>query len=266
MRITSVRNPTVRFARSLARAPLREEHQLYLAEGVRLVREAIDTGQAASLAFYVPEMLSRTEDGHALIRDIDNWADTAFEVDTHVLHTIAQTETPSGVVVVLRRQDSILLAPGADAHFGVILDAISDPGNAGVIVRTAAAVGADFVAALPGSVDLFAPKVVRAAMGAHFRVQLYPAIRWEQLEAALPDTELWAIDVHASLSIFEAQWPERIALVVGNEAHGLSDETRRAVDRRVRVPMRAGVESLNAAVAAAITMYVALGPSMQSKE
>jgi TrmH family RNA methyltransferase len=142
----------------------------------------------------------------------------------------------------------------------VILDALSDPGNAGTIARTALAAGAGYVAATEGTVDLFAPKVVRAGMGAHFGLSLYTDLRWEEIRGALPSVTLVAARADGEDSMYDFVWPERSALVVGSEAHGLSEDAQRAIERTVRIPMKRGVESLNASVAASILMYDAVRP------
>lgn len=238
---------------------MRRTEGVYLVEGVRLVREAIATGQRATLVLYDPALLNRTEAGSSLLSDLLAWAERANEVDERVLRAAAHTETPAGVVAVLRRPEPGLLALHGGHIFGVILDRITDPGNAGTILRTAAAAGVGFVVAVPHTVDLFAPKVVRAGMGAHFRVPLHQGVPWDALVSSLPDVTLVAIDAQGEESIVDFAWPERTALIVGSEAHGVSREAANVASRRVRIPMQAGVESLNASVAASLAIYVGSG-------
>ena len=259
MLITSPRNPIVKYVRSLERSRVRQEEGVYLVEGIRLVREALDSRQHATLALYDPDALGRTPAGAALAPQLGRWAERCHEVDQHVLSVAAQTETPAGVLAVLRRPESDRLAGHAGDRLGLILDCLADPGNVGAILRTAAAAGVDYAVSLPGTVDLFAPKVVRAGMGAHFRLPLYPDISWQELAVALPDVPMIAIDAGGSDLVQDVSWPAQMSLVVGNEAHGLSTEAQERVTLRVRIPMRSGVESLNAAVAASIVIYVASG-------
>ncbi len=258
MRLTSAHHPAIKFVRSLERAAVRRESDRYIAEGVRLVREALATGQRAALVLYDPVALSRTDEGSALLRDLPSWPDELHEVAPHVLKAAAGTETPSGVLAVLRFPEWPPLAQHSRARFGIILDALSDPGNAGTIARTSLAVGAEYLVATAGTVDLFSPKVVRAGMGAHFRLPMYAHQSWQSLVAALPSTSFVAATAGAKESIPDFEWPPQCALVIGSEAHGLSADSLSVVTSTVRIPMKPGVESLNASVAAGILMYAAV--------
>jgi TrmH family RNA methyltransferase len=229
---------------------------------VRLVADALATLQTATLVLYDPNALDRSEAGSRLLAALPDWADRAYEVDGRVLAAAAQTESPAGVVAVLCMPAQRPLSEHTAARFGLILDAVADPGNAGTILRTAAAVGVDYVIAAPGTVDLYAPKVVRAGMGAHFRIPLYESMNWPGIEDALVETVPVATQVDGGDSVFAFVWPQRAALIVGSEAHGLSHEAREVARARVHIPMRPGVESLNASVAASLVMYLALGPSI----
>jgi TrmH family RNA methyltransferase len=257
--ITSPHNPLIKYVRSLERSQVRRAEGVYLIEGVRLVGEAIAAGQHATIVLFAPSLLQRSEAGSRLLPRLASWADRSYEVDERVLAAAAQTETPAGVLAVARRTQPPALAVHAHDRFGLILDRLADPGNAGTILRTADAAGVDYVVALPGTVDLFSPKVARAGMGAHFRLPLYPGVPWPELAEALPDMTLVAIDAGGEQLISRFVWPERTALIVGSEAHGLSPEASRHVAHRVRIPMKAGVESLNASVAASIAVYLGTG-------
>lgn len=264
MRITSAHNPAVKYVRSLERTSVRQRDGVYLVEGVRLTDEAWKTGQAATLALYDPAALSRTPAGLLLLERVGSWAERSYEVAPHVLAAAAQTESPSGIVAVVRWPRPEPLSFHAHDRFGLVLDRLADPGNVGTVLRTAAAAGVDYVVAPPGTADLFAPKVVRAGMGAHFRLSLYSGMAWPDILASLTDSTFVALDASASQSIYSFEWSERTALVVGGEAHGLSGEARDRISGRLRIPMRPGVESLNAAVAASIAMYAAVGHLISS--
>jgi TrmH family RNA methyltransferase len=201
-----------------------------------------------------------------LLPQVQSWAESVYEVDERVLRTIADTETPAGIVVVLRRPVDARVEAIVSSPFGVILDGLGDPGNAGTIMRTAAAAGAGYAVASPGTVDLYSPKVVRAGMGAHFHLDVVQDVGWDEIRDSFREISLVACDISAPNSVYEMSWPCPMALVVGSEAHGLSKEARDAVHSAVRIPMRPGVESLNASVAAAIVMYEARGRRIESDE
>jgi len=261
-RITSVRNPAVKLVRSLARASERRTEGAYLAEGVRLITEAIASGQRARLVLFDPESLARSEAGRRIAAALAGWAERAFPATSDVLAAAAQTVTPGGIVAVLSMPDPGQLGSHRRDSLGVILDGVADPGNAGTILRSADAFGVGWVACAPGSVDLFSPKVVRAGMGAHFRLPVYQAVEWEDLAAALPETALIGTDAAAGAPLSTFRWPASSALVIGSEARGLSSEAQAHLAGRVRIPMRTGVESLNASVAASIVMYEASRASL----
>lgn len=263
MDITSARNPVIKYVRSFDRAQIRRAEGAYLVEGQRLVREAIDTHQRATLALYDPDALHGSTSGSLLLHRVIGWAQRSYSVSAEVLASAAQTETPGGVLAVLERGPQI----GADAlshgRFGLLLDRLSDPGNAGAIIRSAAAAGVSWIASVPDTVDLYGPKVMRAGMGAHFRLPIVEQIAFDDVRAQIDGMEIVALDAQAPTSIYDFMWPERVLLVVGSEAHGLGPEIKAASNKHVRIPMQRGLESLNAAVSAAVVMYSVLGPRME---
>lgn len=261
MPITSTRHDAVKFVRTLARASVRRKERMYLAEGVRLVTEALDTGQAAALVLYDPAALIRSEAGSRLIERIPTWAERWYEAGGRVLEAAGETEAQPGILAVLRHPTGEPLDAHASDHFGVYLDGVADPGNVGTILRAADAFGADYAVAAPGTADLFAPKVVRAGMGAHFRLPTYDHLSWEVIRTALPNTILVGADADKGEAVQDFTWPARTGLVVGGEARGLSPQAVEVLDRYVHIPMRPGVESLNAAMAASILLFTASSSS-----
>jgi TrmH family RNA methyltransferase len=265
VRLTSTQNPIVKYVRSLERAVVRNAEGAYLVEGVRLTSEALAAGQIATHLLYDPSLLERTEEGLILLSRLTDWYAPRYEVTGHILEAVSETETPAGIVAVLKRPPEPDIDQLRGARFGVVLDRVSDPGNVGTILRTAAAVGADYVTAAPGTVDLYSPKSVRAGMGAHFRLAVFSA-EWSRLTDVLRGVTVVSCDSHADRSIYEAEWPFPLALVVGSEAHGLSEEAASISKDAVRIPMAPGVESLNASVAAGIVMYQALGRGIDKSD
>ncbi len=179
---------------------------------------------------------------------IDLWADMGVSVEAPVwtvgdgvLANVGSVVTPQGVMATARIPQ---LAPVAEGDFAVELAGVADPGNAGTIVRSAVAAGAQAVVFSPGSVDPWNPKTVRASAGALFRVPL---------AEAGPKGERVGADPHRGVPYDQADLTGPLTLVVGNEAHGL-DQTA-AVDRWVSIPMAPDVESLNVASAAAILCF-----------
>jgi TrmH family RNA methyltransferase len=178
------------------------------------------------------------------------------EVAASEFASAAETESPQGVLGLARIPGTGLddIEPAEPLRL-LILDAVQDPGNVGTIVRTAAALGAHAVIALPGTVDLWNAKVVRSGMGAHF---FLPAINctWDELSTfrSSRGLHLWGADAGGAMVGTDAP-PSKLGIVVGNEGAGLSGPVRAAVDRLVSIPMADRSESLNVAVAAGILLH-----------
>lgn len=259
MRITGAKNPTVRAVRALQSAQTRRLEGAYVVEGVRLISEALETGQKARLVLHDPGILSRTRRGSTLLASLPDWASEVHEVDERILAAAGETATPSGVLAVLDIPPRPSLDEMARLSFGILLDAVSDPGNTGTIIRTAAALGAGYVIALAGTADIFSGKVVRAGMGAHFRLPVCGPFAWPEIEAHMTNVTVVGAANGRGKSVAEFRWPDPCALAVGNEAWGLSKQSGPIVAEYVHIPMRGGVESLNVAAAVAILTFAALG-------
>jgi TrmH family RNA methyltransferase len=242
-------------ARDLQRRKGRERRSLFLAEGARAVEELLRSAIPVRGVLATPQFLESAR-GAALRALIADSRITLEQVGERDLASAADTETPQGVVAVAETPEhqlsSIRLAGVARI---VVLDGIQDPGNAGTIVRTAAALGARGVVALPGTVDLWNPKVVRGAMGAHFRCRLVHASQ-EELFAFLAagSVTLWGAAAEGEV-IGRAQAPERLAVALGNEGAGLTAAVRAQCDALVSIRIEPAVESLNVAVAAGIILH-----------
>lgn len=234
---------------------MREAEGLFLAEGVRVVEELVAAGLSLRLALASPA-LEAGERGRALLGALEARAPVR-RVEDRVLESLAGTESPQGVLVVAeiphRELDEIRVEGDATV---LVLDAVQDPGNFGTLVRTAAAFGVEMVAALPGTVDPWNPKAVRAAAGASFRTPIVQTIApalvdWLRRHGfTIYGAEAGGIDVGG------IRVPNRCALVVGNEGAGLGPAMREAADALIAVPVAEHVESLNVGVAAGVLLYL----------
>jgi len=232
----------------------RDKHEAFVVEGIRVVEEAMNAGVDLKFAVVSPT-LADSRRGAALAERLEQHT-TVRAASESELRDIADAETPQGVIAVASIPH-VELARLRIAGRGIvlILDAIQDPGNLGTLVRSADAFGVAGVIALPGTVDYWNPKVVRAAAGASFHVPLVSASEsqtWEWL------TRHSFVICGADMSGNDAGLAtpgERIALVVGNEGSGLRKETRSRVAHMLAIPMPGRAESLNVAVAAGILLY-----------
>jgi TrmH family RNA methyltransferase len=178
------------------------------------------------------------------------------EVAPEILAAASDTQAPQGLLAVLHMQ-SLPLPDLLDLAF--IPDGVRDPGNLGTMLRTATAAGVGVVFLPAGTADPYAPKVLRAAMGAHFRLPVHLAT-WEEIAARLSTASLQVYLAAAGEGIpyTGADFRSPAALIVGGEAEGAGEEAARLAHARVHIPMPGGVESLNAAVAAGILLFEAV--------
>ena len=242
-------------ARDLGRRKAREKHSLFVAEGVRSVEELLRSGLAVRGALVAPQLADAPR-GKALRAALDESKIEVAEVSEKDFRSAAETESPQGVIAIAevpRRTLDTLDVSGVCRL--ILLDGVQDPGNAGTIVRTAAALGATATVALPGTVDLWNPKVIRSSMGAQFH---HPAFHTEMETLAefldREGFELWAADAGGTPLVREPA-PRRLAIAVGNEGAGLSAAIRSRAKRTISLPIASNVESLNVAVATGIILY-----------
>ena len=248
--------PLQRIIRDLGRKRGRERRGLTLAEGVRLVEEAIAAGIALHGAAVSPA-LETTARGHSLKSALTARGVRLQEVSDAELADLADTEQPQGVVAVIepRRWElgDIRVAPGSVI---LVLDAVQDPGNVGTMLRTALGLGAAGAVALKGTAELTSPKVLRGSMGALFRLPSVASDAEEFLRWAR-EHEVRILVTAADGEPLRAERASRapVAVVVGNEGAGVGATMAAAADRRVAIPLAPGAESLNVAVAAGIFLH-----------
>jgi RNA methyltransferase, TrmH family len=239
--LTSTRNPRVRAAAALRRRRERTARGQHLVEGVRAVGEALAAGVVEEV--FVASHLAPPA-GVQVTRVAD-----------HVLAAIADATSPQGIVAVARTPRASL----ADALAGdlvVVLDQVADPGNVGTIVRTADAAGADGVVVTAGSADPFGPKAARSAVGSLYHLPVATDVDLATLVAACREggTRTLGLDAAGDGSVFDLPADVGpIALVLGSEAHGLSDAA--SLDGTLAIPIHPRAESLNVAAAAAVACF-----------
>jgi RNA methyltransferase, TrmH family len=242
-------------ARDLRRRRARERQQLFVAEGVRAVEELLSSPLSVRGLLAAPQLAGAPR-GSALLEAAQRRGVDLTYVDEREFASAAETDSPQGVLAVAeiptRRLEDTDLPQRARI---LVLDALQDPGNVGTILRTAAALGAAAVLAMPGTVDLWNAKVVRSAMGALFHGAAFMST-WPELDTfrARHSVALWGADTDGT-PLERLQPPDRLALLVGNEGAGLSPEGRMRVEQSVSIPIGSAVESLNVAVATGIILY-----------
>ncbi|WP_174275090.1 TrmH family RNA methyltransferase [Sphingomonas bacterium] len=258
--ITAFSNPLVKQVRALRDKRHRREQGLFLAEGLRILAEAEETGVLPELLFF-----SADGAGHPivarLVARVEARGGEAIETSRDILHKLSGKDNPQTVLGVYRQPATDLEAiDRAAAPIWLVAQALRDPGNLGTILRTGDAVGAGGLILIDDCVDPFSVEAVRASMGALF-TQRIAQTRWE---AFLPwlrggDGQLVGTHLAASEDYRAARYAAPAFILIGNEAQGLPDAFAAACDVRVRIPMLGRADSLNAAVACAVVAYEVLG-------
>lgn len=216
----------------MGRRSSRYEEKAFVVEGIGLLTQAIEAGWIIE-GCYVAGELSLAVDAPIHV------------LGPNVLERVASTESPQPVIAVVAMRDAEI--PSA-ATFVLVADQLADPGNAGTIIRSAEAAGADAVVLTPGSVDPYNPKVVRASAGSVFRVPVVEA----DLESLRGYRRL-GTSSHRGDHYTDPVYHGRVAVVVGNEARGLADDA--AVDQWITIPHAGRAESLNVAMAATVLAF-----------
>jgi TrmH family RNA methyltransferase len=251
--ITSTANEKVKYVRSLHRRRSRYREQVFIAEGLRTIEEAIRAGIQPAFLFHTPAMLELPR-ARLLVSQAEEQGVPVKAVSEPVMAVMSDTVTPSGILAVLPMPECAIPFPLA---WVLVVDRLRDPGNMGTILRSALAAGVELVITTRGTVDVYSPKVVRAAMGTHFRLSLCVSQTWPMIEDTLAGLQVLLARPREGSAYWEVDWRQPAALLVGGEAEGASPESEAIATGYVTIPMREDVESLNAAVAASVLLFEA---------
>lgn len=272
MFIDSPHNPRIQALRELHTTRGRKKTGLFLLEGPHLLEALLNADVWPEEVYAQPERLQRTVKGKqllALLQDEHILAGgRVIEVSERVMEALGEVEASQGVICVApmatfaaerlrgrreKRERAALL----------VLDSLADPGNMGMLLRTALAADVSEVLMTVGCVDCYGPKVVRAAAGAHMALPIEPALAWSAIEEKVErhcggERRAMLAEAGSEHVYYEEDLRRPFALVIGNEAHGPSREARALATMSVAIPLANGVESLNAAMAAGIMLYEAV--------
>lgn len=251
--ITSPSNERIKAIRALAEPRGRRREGRYVVEGVRLVEAALDAGGRPVLVLVNPQQLAVTERGRGLLVRLSEFS--TLTVSERAMRAAATTENPQGVLAVMP-----LPRPSLSRDLGsivLVVDRVRDPGNLGTILRSAEACGLVRTVFVEDCVDPFGPKVVRAGMGAHFRLDVFEDLAWERLREVLAGRPVQLATADADRSYDDVDWTQDAALIVGGEAEGAGAEARALATETVAIPMAGQAESLNAAIAASVILFEA---------
>jgi TrmH family RNA methyltransferase len=267
--ISSPSNKRIQWLRSLHSPRGRQEAGAFLIEGPHLLEAALDARLRPRLIVYDDEALSHTPQGMALLGRIGQAAASGVEIllaTSPAIERAGETQSPQGVVAAIALADMTAdktraRRRGRSRPLLLVLDAVTDPGNVGALLRSALAADVDEALLSAGCADPFAPKVVRAGSGAHFALPIRAGLEWNEINRALrgaPAVEQVVLAEAAGRRAYDTiDMTKRTAIIVSNEAHGASEAAGRLATERVNIPMWNKVESLNAAIAGSVILFEA---------
>lgn len=234
------------------KSKIRSEKKLFVVEGMRICREI---PKDSLVKMYISESFFE----QCKNKDCDFELYSDYEVvQDKVFQQVSDTVTPQGVLSIVKQPEYSFLDMLTQGKKTLLfLEDIRDPGNLGTIVRTAEGAGVDGIVMSKGTVDIFNPKVIRSTMGAIYRM---PFVYVDDFEGAIKQAKeegvsFFAAHLKGTSDYAMIDYPLRSAVIIGNEAKGLTDEVSEMADMLVRIPMTGQVESLNASIAAAVFMY-----------
>jgi TrmH family RNA methyltransferase len=253
--ITAFSNPLVKDVRALREKKGRRAQGMFMAEGLRILTEARETGRLPAILFYSAGTRHPLLD--ALVTAVEAAHGDVIETNADILHKLSGKDNPQTVIGVYRAFDTALAhIERNSAPLWIVAQALRDPGNLGTILRTGDAVGAGGLILVDDCVDPFSVEAVRASMGALFTQRIAAShwagfVRW--LRAG--DGQLIGTSLKASQDYQQPRYGTPSFLLVGNEAQGLPEEYEAECDVLVKIPMLGKADSLNAAVATAVMAY-----------
>ncbi len=247
--VSSTQNKRVRYVKALqAKARLRRSERRLILEGDRLIADSLTSGGKPHLALYSNERAD-----YDVIAQLQNRNCELLPVTEDILRFVSDTRQPPGILAVFLMPKPAI--PSLATRV-LILDEVREPGNLGAILRTSAAAGVELAILAAGCVDPYNSKVVRAGMGAHFRLPIVEAA-WAEIAIYCKELSIYAASADSSLWYSAVDWSSGWALVVGNEARGISREAQQLSQHNISIPMTAANESLNVASAAAVILFEA---------
>lgn len=245
IKLTSSSNKKYKYFKSLSSKKARCENGEFTVEGIKSVRDAV-SARAPISAFIVSDTFTEY---------FDFGASDVYCVSRSLFDKLCDTKTPQGIMAVIKMRECTDFFPDKNRAY-VYCDGINDPGNMGTIIRTADAAGFGGVIVSDGSVDIYAPKTVRASMGSFFNIDLITGKNAADLrEYKNAGFNLIGGALSSDCSDYRgADYTKSSVIIIGNEANGISKEVLE-ICSHVKIPIYGGAESLNASVAAGILMY-----------
>lgn len=251
--IQSVHNPKVKAWYQLQNKKGREQSKSFMIEGFKLVEEALSSKQEIEYII--------SEEDKDLPKSINDYMEKLdipmVQVSKPVIEKLSETQAPQGILAIIKQQSlNLEQVISSKFDFFLLIDQIQDPGNLGTIIRSADAAGVDAIILGYGTVDIYNQKVIRSAMGSIFHLPILNA----DLDSSIRSLKEHGVKVigtspYADRNYFDVNLKDKIAIIVGNESKGLSEERMEQVDEMVNIPLIGQAESLNVAMATTLVLY-----------
>lgn len=251
--ITSKDNELVKNIKKLKDKKYRDQEHKYVIEGIKLIEEAIAENAKIDIIVVCEDCVKNEEIDSKLLYEVAKY--NCIYVSQRVFETITDVKNPQGILAVIKKEEADSSIDFSEDLI-VILDKVQDPGNLGTILRTVDSIGIKQIIVTEGTGDIFNPKVVRSTMGAIFRVKVIEIddINKTVNEIKKHKFKVISTSLKTEESIYDIKY-EKSAIVIGNEANGVSENLLNLSDKLVKIPMIGKTESLNASVATGIVLY-----------
>jgi RNA methyltransferase, TrmH family len=254
--ITSSQNQTFKELKQLKESKMRDTSGLFLLEGFRIVQDALLYPEQIQYLVVSQSFYEMAMDKHG------QWFESLREyrmvlLSDKLFQSLSDTKSPQGLLAVMAPREYDFLDFKKTGSFFLVLDTIQDPGNMGTLIRTADATGVDLILTTKGCVDIHHPKVIRSTMGSILHVPVMKCLDAISHIQSLKenDVKMVCASPKAITSLMDCTLEGKLAVVIGNEANGISREIEDLADLWVKIPMQGRAESLNASVAGALMMY-----------
>jgi len=257
--ISSNQNTLIKDIKALKVRKYREERKEFFIEGARFLEEALKEKLQISRIFLSSSFIEN-KCNNDFLSILSSEMYDAFVLTDKLFEEISDTENPQGVLAVLKMKNYSFNEILSNNNMIIILESIQDPGNMGTIIRTADAAGFSGIVISKGCVDIYNPKVLRSTMGSIFHLPMYLSENLMETidEMKQKGIKLFASHLSSTSSFFETNLTGDIAIIIGNEANGISSEIASKADSLIKIPMSGKAESLNVSVAAGLLMYEAV--------
>ena len=257
MKITSLQNAAIKNIVKLAKSKERREQRLFVIEGARELSLALTGGYVLDSVYVCAQLFAKSKYPDVMESIESN---KIFTVSPAVFEKIAYRENSDGIVAVAKTKSHALSdIKLSDNPFVIVLESVEKPGNLGAILRTADAAAVDAVIVCDPQTDLYNPNVIRSSVGTLFTVQTAVCASSEAMEWLLQnEIASYAAELQAAEFYQDMDFTHPSAIVMGTEAEGLSDFWLQNVEKRIKIPMRGKIDSLNVSVSTAILTFEAM--------